>query len=174
MSNTIVNTSGQGFIKTQEVIINRPDPTSSTGAREEVNVTPLLSAINILTLDIDPTAGTVETAFSLPAGAWIIGATLDVTEAFVDGTSVLIGNDGNTDSLFSLTTPSIGPVLSAGADVGTILTAADDFDVTVSGSYTAGAAHLKVLWVYADKTTDDDPGDVGGSETVTLGLADSL
>lgn len=174
MPNQIVNTSGQNFLYAQEYRVNRPDTTSTTGAREDVNVTPLLSSVNVVTLDIDPTAGTVATAFSLPAGAWIVGATLHVSEAFVGGTSVLIGNDGDTDSLFSLTTPAIGYSLSAGADVNSILAAADDFDVTVTGTYTAGAAHLKVLWLTATKTTDDPQGAVGGSETVTTGIQDSL
>lgn len=176
MPNAIVNTSGQNFLYAQEYRINRPDPTSTTDEREDVDVTPLMTGLNVISIDLDPTVGTVATIFNLPTTAWVVGSTLEVTVDFAGGTDVQIGANSNPDSLFTsaqITTPSAGALLGLGVDVGAIAVGGD-YDVTVNGTYTAGAAVLKVLWLDTRKTTDDPVGDIGGSETVTIGLQDSL
>jgi len=171
MSNEILNTSGQHFLYAQEYRVNRPDPDSTTGDREDVDVTPLLSAFNAVTLDIDATEATVSPAFTLPAGALVVLSTLNVTEDFVGGTTVEIGLNADPDSLFSVTTPTTGAIVSTGASVNAI--AGGDYDVTVTGTYTTGAAVLKVVYLDTRKTTDDPPPPSDSSQ-VTLGLEDSL
>lgn len=165
---------GQAYVATQELLVNRPDP-SVAGERETVDISPLLTAVNVVTLDVDPTAGNVATAFVIPDTGLVIAATLHVIDDFVGGTSVEIGANSDPDSLFTaanITTPTAGSLLGTGVDVTSIATGGN-YDVTVTGTYTAGSATMKVLWMETRKTTDD-PVEVGGSEQATLGLSDSL
>lgn len=142
--------SGHKNIRTRDLILNRIDPTKTDGTRENVSLQPILSCLNVVEVAVDATAGTVTTSTTFPDTALIIASTFDVTTAFTDGTSVTIGIDTDVDSLHTLTTPSVGAVVGAGADIGAI--AGGALKVTVTDAYTTGAGTLKVFWLDAAST----------------------
>lgn len=162
--------SGQNFIRTHKLLIERDVPGDTSGGREVVDHTPLLNSMGVIELAIDPTSGTVADAFTIPAGSVVRWVTLHVPTAFADGTSVEVGTDGVADGLLSVTTPGDNSItVSAESLVGTAFTTDTDCNVTVTGSYTAGSGYMKIVYQDAREILSTGVNNSRGSSSVTLG-----
>lgn len=160
--------SGQNFIRTHKLIIERDIPGNTSGGRELVDHTPLLNGLGVIELAIDPTAGTVSDAFSIPAGSVVRWVTLHTTAAFTGGTTVEVGTTADADGLLSVTTPATGSITnSSAALLNTGFTADTDIDVTVTGTYTAGAGWLKVIYQDVRQILSTGTDNSRGSRSVT-------
>lgn len=108
--------------------------------------------------DEDNATASVKNAV-VPAGAVVVGATLQVSTAFAGGTSVKVGTistDGVTIDDDSLITPTAGAVANltagavlkgAGAAVGATVAEPTNITYELTGTFTAGRATLLVEYI---------------------------
>jgi hypothetical protein len=86
---------------------------------------------------------------TVPAGAIIIGGSLNISAVFDDDANFLVGKTGDTDALSgSVDADALGDTALAGADVNQVLTAKTTYGITSSDTALAkGAATLIVMYV---------------------------
>ena len=162
--------SGQNFIRTHKLLIERDIPGNTSGGRELVDHTPLLNGLGVIELAIDPSVGTVTDAFTIPAGSVVRYATLHVPTAFAGGTSVEVGTAGDADGIISVTTPADDSItVGSGALLNTGFTTDTACNVTVTGTYTAGDGWLKIVFQDVREIVSTGTDNSRGSRSVTQG-----